>query len=170
MNNIQLLPFNVYHLTGITLFRHVFEYFTERIPRSHFDHREVSFLWNYKYGGKCSEFHAQFLFFLMSNTIFPWRRCLNFLIYRVRIYRVSALKQLDFSNVFFLFPNTFFFPPFWDSFFFSRWKARACVLVQHKTVKNIMGGSWSNATISINFLLQNSNQVLCLKEVSFQNK
>ncbi|TKY60093.1 Alpha,alpha-trehalose-phosphate synthase of UDP-forming 1 [Spatholobus suberectus] len=29
--------------------KHVFEYFTERTPRSHFDLRETSIVWNYKY-------------------------------------------------------------------------------------------------------------------------
>ncbi|XP_070664350.1 alpha,alpha-trehalose-phosphate synthase [UDP-forming] 1-like isoform X2 [Malus domestica] len=29
--------------------KHVFEYFTERTPRSHFDKRETSLVWNYKY-------------------------------------------------------------------------------------------------------------------------
>ncbi|KAE8697845.1 Alpha,alpha-trehalose-phosphate synthase 1 [Hibiscus syriacus] len=29
--------------------KHVFEYFTERTPRSHFEHRETSLIWNYKY-------------------------------------------------------------------------------------------------------------------------
>uniref|UniRef100_A0A0E0DTY9 alpha,alpha-trehalose-phosphate synthase (UDP-forming) n=1 Tax=Oryza meridionalis TaxID=40149 RepID=A0A0E0DTY9_9ORYZ len=29
--------------------KNVFEYFTERTPRSHFEHRETSFVWNYKY-------------------------------------------------------------------------------------------------------------------------
>lgn len=29
--------------------KHVFEYFTERTPRSHFDRRETSLVWNYKY-------------------------------------------------------------------------------------------------------------------------
>jgi trehalose 6-phosphate synthase/phosphatase len=29
--------------------RHVFEYFTERTPRSHFEPRETSLVWNYKY-------------------------------------------------------------------------------------------------------------------------
>ncbi|KAJ1263682.1 hypothetical protein BS78_09G204700 [Paspalum vaginatum] len=29
--------------------KQVFEYFTERTPRSHFEHRETSFVWNYKY-------------------------------------------------------------------------------------------------------------------------
>ncbi|XP_008792292.2 alpha,alpha-trehalose-phosphate synthase [UDP-forming] 1 isoform X2 [Phoenix dactylifera] len=29
--------------------KHVFEYFTERTPRSHFEHRETSLVWNYKY-------------------------------------------------------------------------------------------------------------------------
>jgi len=33
--------------------QHVFEYFTERTPRSHFDfeERETSLVWNYKYAG-----------------------------------------------------------------------------------------------------------------------
>lgn len=34
-------------------FQNVFEYFTERTPRSHFEHRETSFVWNYKYAGMC---------------------------------------------------------------------------------------------------------------------
>ncbi|XP_073137496.1 alpha,alpha-trehalose-phosphate synthase [UDP-forming] 1-like isoform X2 [Henckelia pumila] len=29
--------------------KHVFEYFTERTPRSHFEHRETLLVWNYKY-------------------------------------------------------------------------------------------------------------------------
>lgn len=35
--------------------QHVFEYFTERTPRSHFDfeERETSLVWNYKYAGAC---------------------------------------------------------------------------------------------------------------------
>lgn len=32
-------------------FQHVFEYFTERTPRSHFEQRETSLVWNYKYAG-----------------------------------------------------------------------------------------------------------------------
>ncbi|XP_031287449.1 alpha,alpha-trehalose-phosphate synthase [UDP-forming] 1-like isoform X1 [Pistacia vera] len=31
--------------------KHVFEYFTERTPRSHFEVRETSIVWNYKYAG-----------------------------------------------------------------------------------------------------------------------
>lgn len=31
--------------------QHVFEYFTERTPRSHFELRETSLVWNYKYAG-----------------------------------------------------------------------------------------------------------------------
>jgi len=31
--------------------QHVFEYFTERTPRSHFELRETSVIWNYKYAG-----------------------------------------------------------------------------------------------------------------------
>lgn len=34
-----------------SLFQHVFEYFTERTPRSHFEPRETSLVWNYKYAG-----------------------------------------------------------------------------------------------------------------------
>lgn len=32
-------------------FQHVFEYFTERTPRSHLDDRATSLVWNYKYAG-----------------------------------------------------------------------------------------------------------------------
>ncbi|XP_038705749.1 alpha,alpha-trehalose-phosphate synthase [UDP-forming] 1-like isoform X1 [Tripterygium wilfordii] len=32
--------------------KHVFEYFTERTPRSYFEHREASLVWNYKYAVK----------------------------------------------------------------------------------------------------------------------
>lgn len=35
-------------------FQHVFEYFTERTPRSHFELRETSLVWNYKYAGSLS--------------------------------------------------------------------------------------------------------------------
>lgn len=35
----------------MSCFQHVFEYFTERTPRSHFEHRETSLVWNYKYAG-----------------------------------------------------------------------------------------------------------------------
>ena len=31
--------------------QHVFEYFTERTPRSHLELRETSLVWNYKYAG-----------------------------------------------------------------------------------------------------------------------
>ncbi|KAL9659559.1 hypothetical protein QQ045_024366 [Rhodiola kirilowii] len=31
--------------------KHVFGYFTERTPRSHFELRETSLVWNYKYAG-----------------------------------------------------------------------------------------------------------------------
>ncbi|OWM81475.1 hypothetical protein CDL15_Pgr007513 [Punica granatum] len=34
--------------------KHVFEYFTERTPRSHIELRETSLLWNYKYAGPIS--------------------------------------------------------------------------------------------------------------------
>lgn len=34
--------------------QHVFEYFTERTPRSHFEQRETSLVWNYKYSGDLS--------------------------------------------------------------------------------------------------------------------
>ncbi|KAJ6894110.1 alpha,alpha-trehalose-phosphate synthase [Populus alba x Populus x berolinensis] len=33
--------------------KHVFEYFTERTPRSHFERCETSLVWNYKYAGTC---------------------------------------------------------------------------------------------------------------------
>jgi trehalose 6-phosphate synthase/phosphatase len=32
-------------------YQHVFEYFTERTPRSHFELRQTSLVWNYKYTG-----------------------------------------------------------------------------------------------------------------------
>ena len=35
----------------ILFFQHVFEYFTERTPQSHFERRETSLVWNYKYAG-----------------------------------------------------------------------------------------------------------------------
>lgn len=40
------------YLSGLA-FQHVFEYFTERTPRSHFvfEERETSLVWNYKYSG-----------------------------------------------------------------------------------------------------------------------
>lgn len=34
------------------ILQHVFDYFTARTPRSHFEHRETSLVWNYKYAGK----------------------------------------------------------------------------------------------------------------------
>ena len=35
----------------LSTFQHVFEYFTERTPRSHYELRETSLVWNYKYAG-----------------------------------------------------------------------------------------------------------------------
>lgn len=43
------------------LLQHVFEYFTERTPRSHLELRETSLVWNYKYAGK------ELLIFLLPN-------------------------------------------------------------------------------------------------------
>ena len=40
-------------MTLFTSFQHVFEYFTERTPRSHFELRETLLVWNYKYAGTC---------------------------------------------------------------------------------------------------------------------
>lgn len=37
----------------IHFLQHVFEYFTERTPRSHFEQHETSLVWNYKYAGSC---------------------------------------------------------------------------------------------------------------------
>ncbi|MBA0596572.1 hypothetical protein Gorai_013387 [Gossypium raimondii] len=37
------------NLEWIDSVKHVFEYFTERTPRSHFDFRDTSLVWNYKY-------------------------------------------------------------------------------------------------------------------------
>ena len=34
-------------------FQKVFEYFTQRTPRSNFEQRETSLVWNYKYAGRC---------------------------------------------------------------------------------------------------------------------
>lgn len=37
----------------IHVLQHVFEYFTDRTPRSHSEMRETSLVWNYKYAGSC---------------------------------------------------------------------------------------------------------------------
>ncbi|GMJ13828.1 trehalose-6-phosphate synthase, TREHALOSE-6-PHOSPHATE SYNTHASE 1 [Hibiscus trionum] len=37
------------NLEWVDSVKHVFEYFTERTPRSHFDFRDTSLVWNYKY-------------------------------------------------------------------------------------------------------------------------
>ncbi|KAI4298191.1 hypothetical protein L6164_031779 [Bauhinia variegata] len=42
------MPENL-NMDWIDSVKHVFEYFTERTPRSHFDLREISIVWNYKY-------------------------------------------------------------------------------------------------------------------------
>lgn len=52
-NNVMLHQINMKLLISFFFLQHVFEYFTERTPRSHFEHRETSFVWNYKYAGKC---------------------------------------------------------------------------------------------------------------------
>ncbi|CAH9055610.1 unnamed protein product [Cuscuta europaea] len=38
-----------FHMDWVDSVKHVFEYFTERTPRSHFEIRETSLVWNYKY-------------------------------------------------------------------------------------------------------------------------
>ncbi|XP_052114535.1 alpha,alpha-trehalose-phosphate synthase [UDP-forming] 1 [Arachis duranensis] len=42
------MPENL-HMDWVDSVKHVFEYFTERTPRSHFELRETSVVWNYKY-------------------------------------------------------------------------------------------------------------------------
>ncbi|KAF5475262.1 hypothetical protein F2P56_007086 [Juglans regia] len=42
------MPENLY-MDWVESVKHVFEYFTERTPRSHFELRETSLVWNYKY-------------------------------------------------------------------------------------------------------------------------
>ncbi|XAR66627.1 Alpha,alpha-trehalose-phosphate synthase (UDP-forming) [Bertholletia excelsa] len=42
------MPENL-HMDWVDSVKHVFEYFTERTPRSHLELRETSLLWNYKY-------------------------------------------------------------------------------------------------------------------------
>lgn len=42
------MPENL-HMDWVDSVKHVFEYFTERTPRSHFELRETSLVWNYKY-------------------------------------------------------------------------------------------------------------------------
>ncbi|KAK2982513.1 hypothetical protein RJ640_012758 [Escallonia rubra] len=42
------MPENL-HMDWVDSVKHVFEYFTERTPRSHFEPRETSLVWNYKY-------------------------------------------------------------------------------------------------------------------------
>ncbi|GMY37796.1 alpha,alpha-trehalose-phosphate synthase [UDP-forming] 1-like isoform X1 [Fagus crenata] len=42
------MPENL-HMDWVDSVKHVFEYFTERTPRSHFEVRETSLVWNYKY-------------------------------------------------------------------------------------------------------------------------
>ncbi|CAA0815895.1 Alpha-alpha-trehalose-phosphate synthase [Striga hermonthica] len=37
------------HMDWVDTVKHVLEYFTERTPRSHFEQRETSLVWNYKY-------------------------------------------------------------------------------------------------------------------------
>ncbi|KAL3522595.1 hypothetical protein ACH5RR_015429 [Cinchona calisaya] len=42
------MPENL-HMDWVDSVKHVFEYFTERTPRSHFELRQTSLVWNYKY-------------------------------------------------------------------------------------------------------------------------
>lgn len=57
-------------------YQHVFEYFTERTPRSHLELRETSLVWNYKYAGKCVPNILLFcqlgLFFLVMVLRIVW--------------------------------------------------------------------------------------------------
>jgi hypothetical protein len=46
-----LSDFNFMTSDACLKYQHVFEYFTERTPRSHFELRETSLVWNYKYAG-----------------------------------------------------------------------------------------------------------------------
>ncbi|KAL7243393.1 hypothetical protein ACSBR1_015733 [Camellia fascicularis] len=47
-NWMTTMPENL-HMDWVDSVKHVFEYFTERTPWSHFELRETSLLWNYKY-------------------------------------------------------------------------------------------------------------------------
>ncbi|CAL5411526.1 unnamed protein product [Camellia sinensis] len=47
-NWMTTMPENL-HMDWVDSVKHVFEYFTERTPRSHFELRETSLLWKYKY-------------------------------------------------------------------------------------------------------------------------
>ena len=49
--------------------QHVFEYFTERTPRSHFEPRDTSLVWNYKYAGILSVWFPSFFFLIDSNPV-----------------------------------------------------------------------------------------------------
>lgn len=60
-------------------FQHVFEYFTERTPQSHFEEREASLVWNYRHAGNWVVFKKTcFLFpqlFLQLLNISHNHRC-----------------------------------------------------------------------------------------------
>nr|GMD08298.1 alpha,alpha-trehalose-phosphate synthase [UDP-forming] 1-like [Ipomoea batatas] len=47
-NWMTTMPENL-HMDWVDSVKHVFEYFTERTPRAHFELRETSLVWNYKY-------------------------------------------------------------------------------------------------------------------------
>nr|GMC82115.1 alpha,alpha-trehalose-phosphate synthase [UDP-forming] 1-like [Ipomoea batatas] len=49
-NWMTTMPENL-HMDWVDSVKHVFEYFTERTPRAHFELRETSLVWNYKYAG-----------------------------------------------------------------------------------------------------------------------
>ena len=54
VNCVLLLQFLVYPPDACWyFFQKVFEYFTQRTPRSNFEQRETSLVWNYKYAGRC---------------------------------------------------------------------------------------------------------------------
>ena len=48
---ISLLSSLKWNADNCIKLQQVFEYFTERTPRSHFELRETSVVWNYKYAG-----------------------------------------------------------------------------------------------------------------------
>lgn len=54
--------------------QHVFEYFTERTPRSHLELRDTSLVWNYKYAGTGETYHSFSLayFSVVLNVQLPF--------------------------------------------------------------------------------------------------
>lgn len=60
-------------------FQHVFEYFTERTPRSHFEVRETSLVWNYKYAGTRNLYIYICTFFLLVKIF--WLCCVCYFVH-----------------------------------------------------------------------------------------